>query len=243
MDDRAQKTSDSNSSLARTESKTARAAASTRSASKSSSMIKRMSKSFGAGSAVTKLPQMKARRSFPFVAASSKSAKRRLVSHTLLGDELPNRSFELEPTVPNESDVLCPSSPRRKSATLPARPRDSSSDRESRKMARGDWQTLDKQFSLARAEPRNQTPGQPVQFVFFGKSRGEHHVLSCGAHRPVNFSQFEETQDGGRSIRLNTNGAIYVGALIKDAVLRHQPAAADVTNVLGWIAFHQHEIG
>ena len=56
-------------------------------------MIQRMSRSFGAGFPVTKLPQMKTRLSFPLVAASSKSAKRRLVSHTLLGDEPPNRAW------------------------------------------------------------------------------------------------------------------------------------------------------
>src|ERR1700722_13537332 len=56
MDARAQNTSDSNSSLARVESKTARAGPDMRSTSKPSPMTRRMSRSLGAGFAVTKLP-------------------------------------------------------------------------------------------------------------------------------------------------------------------------------------------
>jgi len=91
MDARDQNTSDSNNSLARTESKTACAEAEIWLVSKSSSMIKRMSISRGAGFEVTKLPQTKTRRSFPLVAASSISARKRPASHIRLGDELQNR--------------------------------------------------------------------------------------------------------------------------------------------------------
>jgi len=69
-DPRAQKMSDSNRSLARVESKTARAGPHMRSASKPSPTIGRMSRSLEAGLAVTKRPQTKTRRSCPLSAAS-----------------------------------------------------------------------------------------------------------------------------------------------------------------------------
>ena len=56
-------------------------------------MIGRMSRSFGAGLAVTKLPQTKTRRSFPFVPARSRSFRSRPDSHTRLNDEPQNRDW------------------------------------------------------------------------------------------------------------------------------------------------------
>ena len=93
MEALAQNTSDSNNSLARTESKTACAEAGIRAASKCSSMIRRMSISLGPGFEVTKLPQTKTRRSSPPVAASSSSVRKRPDSHARLGDELQKRDW------------------------------------------------------------------------------------------------------------------------------------------------------
>jgi hypothetical protein len=53
--------------------------------------IERMSRSLGAGFAVTKVPQTKMRRSFPVAAASSTRARRRVASHRRLGEQAPNR--------------------------------------------------------------------------------------------------------------------------------------------------------
>jgi len=77
MEARAQKTSDSNSNLALTELKTARASGAISSNWKSSPMINKMSRSLGTAFAVTKLPQTKTRRSRPFMEARSTSLRRR----------------------------------------------------------------------------------------------------------------------------------------------------------------------
>src|ERR1035437_11017117 len=90
---RAQKTSDSNRSLARVESKTSRDGGATRSTSKSSFMISRISRSLGAGFVVTKLPQTKTRRSLPVFAASSTRACNRPNSHTRLAVARPKRDW------------------------------------------------------------------------------------------------------------------------------------------------------
>ena len=90
---RPQKTSDSNRSFARVESKTACAGADICSTSKPSLMISRMSRFLGEGLAVTKLPQTKIRRSRPPVAASSRMLRNRPDSHRRLGDEHPKRDM------------------------------------------------------------------------------------------------------------------------------------------------------
>jgi len=93
MEARAQKTSDSNRSFARAESKTSFADGAIRSTSKDSSMIRRISRSLGAGLVVTKLPQTNTRRSFPVPSASSSNARNRLNSHTRRGVAMPKRDW------------------------------------------------------------------------------------------------------------------------------------------------------
>ena len=58
-------------------------------------------------------------------------------------------------------------------------------------------ESLDQLPGFAGAEAGNQAEGQPVQFVFFGESRGEHDVLSCGAGRARNFSQERKRSGAG----------------------------------------------
>jgi hypothetical protein len=40
----------------------------------------------------------------------------------------------------------------------------------------------------------------------------------------------------------DANGAINLGTLIEHPILHHQSAAANVTDMFGWITFHQYEI-
>src|SRR5664280_3652621 len=93
MEARAQETSGSNSSFGPSGIENGLRRGGNSSTSKSSSMINRRSRSLGDGFAVTKLPQMKIRRSFPLAPASSKSIRRRPDSDTRLGDELPKRDW------------------------------------------------------------------------------------------------------------------------------------------------------
>ena len=76
---------------AREESKTACAAEAKRSTSEPSPIIRRISRSPGAGFPVTKLPQMKTRRSSPDVAASPIRVRKRPSSHKRLAEKPPNR--------------------------------------------------------------------------------------------------------------------------------------------------------